>query len=181
MTRWSVLLFGTMVACAKSSAGEAPAPPETSAAPAPPEPRAAASASSSPAAAAGTTSWKGSYKSVAATITLPRDVKWKVPDSTEGIGEGTIALTVEHPGGRVRGTIDGVLGPATVDGQTADGKLTAKVSRQDPSDHGFTGTLSGDVGDGSAHGTMNVAQADVSAVRSATFELSPSRAAEPGH
>jgi hypothetical protein len=169
---WIVILLGVPSACAKGSSGEAPAPSATSVA-APASTSLAAPAASASAAPA-SQGWKGGYKSVAGTITLPKDVKWKVPDSTDGIGEGTIAVTVDRPSGRVRGTLDGVLGPATIDGLASDGKLTATVARQDPTDHGFTGTLSGDLGDAGARGTMNVALAEVSAVRNATFELAPS-------
>jgi hypothetical protein len=171
---WTVTLVGVLSACAKGSSGEAPAPSATGVAPAASASLAAPAASTSAAPAAGNDGWKGGYKSVAGTITLPKDVKWKVPDSTDGIGEGTIAVTVDRPSGRVRGTLDGVLGPATIDGLVSDGKLTATVARQDPTDHGFTGTLSGDLGDAGARGTMNVALAEVSAVRNATFELAPS-------
>jgi hypothetical protein len=171
---WTVILLGMPSACAKGSSEEAPAPSATTVAPPASTTQAAPAASTSAAPSAGSNAWKGAYKSVAGTITLPKDVKWKVPDSTDGIGEGTIAVTVDRPSGRVRGTLDGVLGPATIDGLASDGKLTAIVSRQDPTDHGFTGTLSGDLGDAGARGTMNVALAEVSAVRNATFELAPS-------
>jgi hypothetical protein len=171
---WTLILLGVPSACSKGSSEDAPAPSATSAAPPASTSLAAPAASTSAAPAAASAGWKGGYKSVAGTITLPKDVKWKVPDSTDGIGEGTIAMTVDRPSGRVRGTLDGVLGPATIDGLASDGKLTATVARQDPTDHGFTGTLSGDLGDAGAHGTMNMALAEVSAVRNATFELAPS-------
>jgi hypothetical protein len=112
---------------------------------------------------------------VPGTIVLPKDVKWKIPESAAGVGDGTIALTVDRATRRVQGKVDGVLGPATIEGVAIDGKITATVSREDPKDHGFTGTLSGDVGDTATRGTMNLALADVSAVRNATFELSPVR------
>ena len=157
-------------ACAKGSAGEGPPTSATQTAPA-----SATTAATSPPAAAptGPTGWKGGYKSVPGTIVLPKDVKWKVPETAAGVGEGTIALTVDGATRRVQGKVDGVLGPATIDGLASDGKITATVSREDPTDHGFTGTLSGDMGDAATRGTMNVALADVSAVRNATFELSP--------
>jgi hypothetical protein len=102
-------------------------------------------------------------------------VKWKVAESDAGLGEGTIALSVDAATGRVQGTVDGALGPATIDGVAADRKIAATVSRADPSDHGFTGTLQGTLGDATVQGTMNLTQADVTAVRSATFALSPVR------
>jgi hypothetical protein len=124
-------------------------------------------------AAAATTAWKGTYTSAEAVLTLPADVKWRVPETPAGVGDGTLALDVDPATGRVRGTLDGVLGPATVEGLAADGHVTGAVLRKDPRDHGFTGTLAGDLGDGGAHGTLHVTLAEASAVRRATFDLAP--------
>jgi hypothetical protein len=163
----AVVLAG---ACAKGSAEDgsrsspSPSASESAAPPAKPSPAPAAT---------GPTAWKGSYKSVAGTMVLPKDVKWKVPEIAAGVGEGTIVLTVDRSTHRVQGTIDGVLGPAIIDGLALDGKITAAVSRQNPADQGFTGTLSGDMADAGTSGTINVALADVSAVRNATFVLAP--------
>lgn len=174
MTRsWFGVAVVILGACAKGSTAEGPptaASPSGTGSEAPP-----AAAPAPPATAAGPASWKGSYKSVPGTIVLPKDVKWKVPETTEGVGEGTIALMVDPMTRRVQGKVDGALGPATIDGVAVDGKITATVSREDPADHGFTGTLSGEMGDAGATGTMNVSLADVSAVRNATFELAPVR------
>jgi hypothetical protein len=164
----AVVLAG---ACAKGSAGDgsrsSPGASVSESAAPPTKPPSPASA------AAGPTEWKGSYKSVAGTIVLPKDVKWKVPEMTAGVGEGAIVLTVDRSTHRVQGTIDGVLGPAVIDGLAVDGKITATVSRQNPADQGFTGTLSGDMADAGTSGTINAALADVSAVRNATFVLAP--------
>jgi hypothetical protein len=154
--------------CSKDSAE---GPPAGSASIAVPPPDAPASASSA-APAAKVTGWRGRYKSTAAGIALPNGVSWKVPETTEGIGEGPLALDLE-PDGRVTGTIDGVLGPAVVDGRVVDDRVTAVIRRKDPADHGFTGTLSGDVAQAHLRGTLNCALADVSAVRTATFDLEP--------
>jgi hypothetical protein len=172
MKSWFGVAIFLVGACSKGSSGEgAPTPASPSAVGS-----AAPSAAPAPAAAAaGPSGWKGAYKSVPGTIVLPKDVKWKVPETTDGVGEGTIALTVDRATRRVQGKVDGVLGPATIDGMAVDGKITATVSREDPTDHGFTGTLSGEMGDAGTSGTMNVALADVSAVRNATFELAPVR------
>jgi hypothetical protein len=171
MTRtWFGVAIVLVGACAKGSTAEGPPTPSGTASEAPP-----AAAPAPPASAAGPSAWKGGYKSVPGTIVLPKDVKWKIPETTEGVGEGTIALTVDRATRRVQGKVDGALGPATIDGMAVDGKITATVSREDPTDHGFTGTLSGEMGDAGTSGTMNVALADVSAVRNATFELAPVR------
>jgi hypothetical protein len=159
-------------ACAKGSAGESPSPSASVATTA----NAVPPATPAPAASArGTTAWKGGYKSVEGTFVLPGGVKWKVPASDAGLGDGTIALTVDSAAGRVQGTVDGALGPATIDGIAVDRTITATVSRADPGDHGFTGTLQGTLGDATVQGTMNLTQADVTAVRNATFALSPVR------
>ncbi len=164
-----------LTACSKGSTAESQPGSASASVPASTSSPPAASAPSAVVGPTGLAGWKGGYKSVPGTIVLPKDVKWKVPETTAGVGEGTIALTVDRATGRVQGKIDGVLGPATVDGVAADGKITATVSRQDPTDHGFTGTLSGDLGDAATPGSMNVSLADVSAVRNATFELLPAR------
>jgi hypothetical protein len=168
---WGVATVLFAGACAKGSPADgapgAAGPPSTeSAAPLakPPSPTPGVT---------GPAGWKGSYKSVAGTIVLPKDVKWKVPETAAGVGEGTITLTVDRSTRRVRGKVDGVLGPAIVDGVALDGKIMATVAREDPTDQGFTGTLSGELADAGTSGTMNVSLADVSAVRNATFELAP--------
>jgi hypothetical protein len=134
---------------------------------------AGADGGTSPESHVGVLSWQGSYTSVAAGIALPKDVRWRVPDSPAGLGDGTIALVVDSATGRVRGTVAGPLGPALLDGLATEGRLTATMAREDPTDHGFIGTLSAEIGDGGAQGTLNAAQADVSAVRTAAFRLSP--------
>jgi hypothetical protein len=120
--------------------------------------------------------WRGSYKSTAGVLYVPadwKDVHWNVKESAAGIGEGTMVLTIDPVSGRVLGVLDGPLGPATVDGFASDRKLAATISRRDPTDQGFTGTLIGSLGGDSANGTMNVSPADASAIRTAMFTLSP--------
>lgn len=174
---WVLAVVAGASACGKPSSQETPAPAPGASVSADAGGRAGTSAAETPA----ISSWQGSYTSVAGGIALPKDVKWKIPESPGGLGDGKIALTVDSASGRVLGTVDGPLGPATLDGLASDGRLTATVARQDPGDHGFIGTLAGDVIDGGAHGTMNLALAEVSAVRSATFHLSPVRGLESAH
>jgi hypothetical protein len=122
------------------------------------------------------TAWRGAYRSEPGSLYIPpewKDVHWKVKDSTAGIGEGAMSLQVDPLSGRVLGTLDGPLGPATIDGYASNGKLTAKVGRQDPADQGFAGIIVAALADGGVEGTMNVSLAEASAVRTATFALSP--------
>jgi hypothetical protein len=180
------LLFAALVAggCSKSSdssqqnaaapSASAGAPPSSSSA-AP-----SASSASSGSSSAATVTWHGTYKSVAGTVTIPPSLKagtWTNADTPTGLGEGALTLVVDPHGGRVTGSLEGPLGPASVAGFWADGKLTATIRRVDPSDEGFTGTLeAGPTGPTAPkpdelEGTMNGALGRANAVRTATFTL----------
>jgi hypothetical protein len=138
------------------------------------------SASSAPKTPPATRSWGGTYKSAAATLTAPPDGKkthWSDTQSTAGIGDGALALMVDGATGHVSGTVDGPLGPATVDGVVTDGNLAATLRRKDPTDQGFTGTVLGSIASDHLEGTMNVSVGLASALRTATFTLTPSGAA----
>jgi hypothetical protein len=133
-----------------------------------------------PAAASGRVAWRGTYKSTVGPLTIPAEfkVRWKPAENPAGIGEGNIALWVEAATGRVGGSLDGPLGPATVQGYLSTGKLAATIARKDPGDHGFTGTLDGAVAEDRAEGTIHVTLSEASAIRTASFQLSPAPAAD---
>jgi hypothetical protein len=119
-------------------------------------------------------SWHGSYKSLSGTLYVPADwkgVHWNVAESSAGLGDGTIRLTIE-PAGRIHGVIEGPLGPAVVAGFAADGALTASVRPENPADRGFGGTLIGRVVAARLEGTIRVSPGVADAVRVATFVLS---------
>jgi hypothetical protein len=123
--------------------------------------------------------WSGTYTSQAGSLYIPegwKGVHWSVPDTPAGIGNGPVSLAIDGATGRVTGVVGGPLGPARVDGVALDGGLAATVTRRDPSDHGFTGTLEGTVGENQVRGSMRLSPSDANAVRSATFDLTPSRA-----
>jgi hypothetical protein len=127
------------------------------------------------------TGWHGTYKSTAGDVYVPPDwknVHWTVKESTAGIGEGAIAFTVDGATGRAVGTLEGPLGPATIEGFVANGKLTATIARKDSTDQGFTGTLVGVLGE-RCEGTMNLSPAEANAVRTVTFALAPDVALAP--
>ena len=105
-----------------------------------------------------------------------KKVHWSDTQTTAGIGDGTMALTVDGASGHVSGTVDGPLGPATLDGLVADGNLAATLRRKDPTDQGFTGTVLGSITGDHGDGTMNVSLGLASALRTATFHLSPGAA-----
>jgi hypothetical protein len=141
---------------------------------------AAAPSSARPAASSAQVGWQGTYKSMVGPLYIPTEfkVRWKPPENPAGVGEGGIALSVESSTGRVRGTLDGPLGPATLQGYVSDGKLAATIVRKDPADHGFTGTLDGAVTPDHAEGTIHVTLSEASAIRTASFQLSPAPAAD---
>lgn len=167
-----------VVACSKGSTEAPPAPPAS--APVASSSAAPSALSAAPSASAGvSSSWHGTYKSAAATLTVAPDwkkVHWSDTQSTDGVGDGTLTLAVDGATGHATGALEGPLGPATIDGVVADGKLAAAVRRKDPTDHGFTGTLLGSVSGDHAEGTMNVSLGSASALRTATFVLSPGAA-----
>jgi hypothetical protein len=124
--------------------------------------------------------WSGTYKSTASAITVVpewKKVHWSDTQSTQGVGDGTMTLAIDGATGRITGTLDGPLGPATLDGAVADGKVTASLVRKDPSDQGFTGTLLGTVATDKVEGTMNASPGGGGTVRTVTFTL----ARAPGH
>ena len=172
------LLAGAPTSCEKEHGG---APTES--AEAAPSPRASADAAPATSAAAGageggaagvTTVWTGSYKSEAATLYIPPELKvrWRPEETDAGIGDGQLTLSVDASG-QVHGALEGPLGPAAVDGYFTDGTLSARIARRDPNDHGFSGVLTAKASGGRLEGTLNVSLATGGALRSATFALAP--------
>lgn len=176
MTRGVLALAAAgLLACSKPST-EATPPAASSVAPVA-SASAAPAASAAPSAGAGVApSWHGTYKSAASTLTVPPEFKkthWSDTQSTAGLGDGVLALSVDGATGRVTGSVEGPLGPATVDGVVADGKLSATVRRKDPADHGFTGTMLGTIAGDHAEGTMELSLGTGGVLRTATFALAP--------
>jgi len=175
-----LLLLAGVLACDKPSGDAAQPPASASVSVASSAAMAAASANSGPRSPAATHSWQGTYKSAASTLTVPPDWKkthWSDTQTTAGIGDGALALMIDAATGHVSGTVDGPLGPATVDGMVTDGKLAATLRRKDPTDQGFTGTVLGSIAGEHLEGTMNVSLGLASALRTATFTLTPAGAA----
>jgi hypothetical protein len=174
MTRALLALALLASGCARTSGAESPSvdgsavvEATTSTTPA---------ATTAPRTPAATAVWRGSYTSAPGTMYVPptwKNLQWKGAETSAGIGEGAMTLAIDPASGRVAGTLEGPLGPATVDGLAGDGKVTASVRRRDPGDHGFTGTLVGSVASAHATGNMNLSLAEASAIRTATFELAP--------
>jgi hypothetical protein len=126
-------------------------------------------------------SWHGVYRSEPGTLYIPPDwkgVRWNVSDTTSGLGEGSMRLTLD-PAGRVEGVIEGPLGPATVVGFAADGALTASIRPERSENRGFAGTLTAHMVDGRIEGAMHVSPSLPDAVRVASFVLAADGARGP--
>ena len=183
MTKAWAMLLVLAWACSKSRAeGSSPTPAASSGIatvmPVPAPVQSAANATST------TGAWRGTYTSSPATLYSPpdwKDVHWKVKETSAGIGEGEIAIQVEPATGRIVGTLGGPLGPASIRGLGADGKLTATVARKDPSDEGFAGTIVGVISNDRVDGTMYVSLGEANAIRTATFTMSPEGAMRAAH
>lgn len=137
-----------------------------SAAPSASAPSAAGSAAGAKAAA-----YEGKYTTTAVTtITLPEGVKWKGEEGPEGVGEGKVTLDVGE-GGRVTGTVDGVLGTALVEGLVEGDTFAATFRSKDPKDNGFYGTLGGKIAGDKIEGSLAASRGNAGLVREGKFSL----------
>jgi hypothetical protein len=181
MRRATLVLALGVIACSRPSGDAAPAASGSVAAVAPGAsiaPPSTAPAASAPAGSGApgmaSSSWAGTYRSAASSLTVPpewKKVHWSDTASTQGVGDGAMTLDVDGATGRVTGTLDGPLGPATLDGTAADGKVSATIVRKDPNDHGFGGTLLATVNGDKLEGTVSASLGMASALRTATFTL----------
>lgn len=119
--------------------------------------------------------WTGAYKSTAGTIYVPSGAewsgtKWRGDESPDGLGDGTLTLTVDPKSGNVTGVLDGPIA-AIVYGSFAAGQLTATIAPKS-TDAGFSGTLLGNVTGDKLDGTMHVSSSsDAHVIRAITFSL----------
>jgi hypothetical protein len=189
MTR--ALLATAVLLATACEKGGAPAgdPIEASARPSPaasisasPGARPESYASDAAASAASPQSWSGTYKSEAGVLYVPDDwkVRWRPEEVEAGIGEGALTLSADAPPGAVRGTVDGPLGPAVIDGYLVNGNLSATITRSDARDRGFAGVLTGKVTGDHVAGTFNLSPPTGGAVRTGTFVLNQSAAPAAG-
>jgi hypothetical protein len=128
------------------------------------------------AASASLQTWRGSYKTTPGTLAVPTDwskTHWSSSDTTAGVGDGAILLTVDPATRRVSGTVDGAIGAAVVEGMLGDAQLSGSVRRKDPTDKGLAGTLVATVSTDKVTGTMTLASGDGAMLRTGTFTLAP--------
>jgi hypothetical protein len=83
-----------------------------------------------------------------------------------------LTLTVDRLGGSVHGVASGPIGDAVLLGTRAGDAITASVSRRDPLDRGFTGTLRLNLSGERLFGTMRLSVSDARLVREASVTLS---------
>lgn len=122
------------------------------------------------------TRWAGAYQSKAGTMYVPdggewAKTTWRGDESTEGLGEGKLTLTVDPGNGAAEGAIEGPLGPAVVYGRVTGAQLTATIARKDIGDRGFVGTLDGKIGADAIEGIVRVSSAEANVIREAPFQL----------
>jgi hypothetical protein len=149
-----------------SVVGSASTSPVTSAAP-----------SASVAAASGPPqAWHGKYTTTAGSLVVPKDwakTHWSSSDTTAGVGDGSMQLTVDPGSHRVSGTLDGAIGAAVVEGVVGSDGLTASVRRKEPTDKGLAGTLVATVSADKVTGTLTLTTGDGAMLRTGTFTLTP--------
>jgi hypothetical protein len=176
----SIAVFGVVtLACACGHSSQEPsAAPALSASPASSVAAVASAAPSASVAAAAATpqSWRGKYTTTPASLVVPKDwskTHWSSADTTTGVGDGTLQLSVDPATHRVTGSLDGVVGAAVVEGFVGADGLTASVRRKDPTDKGLAGTLLAAIATDKVTGTLTLASGDGATLRSGTFTLTP--------
>ena len=152
------LLALLVAACGQKKDDPKPAPVASTSAAVVASASAAPVASASAATSNGAASWSGTYTLAAGTISIPSDnkdykgVKQAKDDPAKFMGEGKIELTIA--GERVAGTLEGVAGPAVIDGSLVECEIRGMVRRKDPTDDGLTGTLSAKIAGDAAEGKL---------------------------
>ena len=174
MNRAYVCLLVLMVGCGKKEDG----PPE----PAPARPAGAASASASAAVGAAVEKVaaplvvEGAYTARQAEVRVPDDAPpFLHPDSKDGVGEGSLELTMPSKDGPVVGIGKGALGAMAFEGWLSGERLDGTVRPTEGAAPAMWGLLQATVeGAGDARvvkGTLRVSGRDGKLVREAAFAL----------
>ncbi len=185
VSRLAAAALVPFVACEQPAADTAApassaAPAVSAAAPAPsassaPAPASARAAVPSPAKAAPVV-WAGTYTSSPGSLYVCDGGEWKGvhfrgDDASAGIGDGSLALTIDPTTNTLRGTGDGPLGEVVLSGAVTGPEVTFTVFRKTPADRGLTGTGSGTLSGDILAGTMHLSQGDAHVIREAKFRL----------
>ncbi len=128
--------------------------------------------------AAASTTWSGTYAATPGTLSVPDGGEWSGwrfhgDDASDGLGPGSLTLTVDGATGRAEGQGDGSLGALVVSGVAKDGELALRLAPRDARDDhaGFTGYALGKVEGASVSGTMHLSTPTGNVIREATFTL----------
>ena len=160
-----ILLVAILASCKES-----PAAPD--AAPSSSAPTVSASASAAPT-ASGPATYTGTYNAERGTLYVPDAEAWKGvglrPDDAGATGEGAITLVVDPDGGAVTGSLEGPLGPATLNGVSREGALTFQVAPKEKTDLAFRGTGTASLDAGAVSGEMHLSSWRANVLREATF------------
>lgn len=154
--------------------------PEQQPAPTPSVAASAAPTASAPAAPAELTV-TGSYEAKRGEVRTPGDAPpFLHPEVKEGLGQGTLTLTLPAAPGPVTGTATGALGAQTLVGWVGDdGRLTATLTPAKGATPMMWGTVDAKVEGGGAartvSGSIRASDVDGRVVREATFQLSPEK------
>jgi hypothetical protein len=134
----------------------------------------AATVASASARPAGPTHFTGTYTSKASELFVPdaeayKGFKFRGDDAGSALGDGPIKLTVALDG-KVTGSLEGPLGPATLDGVATDAGITFRVTADDPkADLALSGTGEGEASPSEVKGTMQLSSWHANLLRQATF------------
>jgi hypothetical protein len=171
----AALLFATACSHSSQEVGPAPSPSGNASASSAPVASAPAAASAATASSA-PQSWRGKYSTTPTSLVVPKDwskTHWSSSDTTAGVGDGAITLTIDPATHRVTGTLDGAIGAAVVEGQLGTDGLTASVRRKDPTDKGLSGTLVATMAADKITGALTLTTGDGATLRAGTFSLAP--------
>jgi hypothetical protein len=180
----AMAITGASASCDRPHADPAPetTAPKTAMSEAGPSAQASSVGAAPAASATGPSTWQGSYKSAQGALYIPpdwKDVHWRVKETDTGIGDGALSMRVDGSTGRASGALGGPLGPASLEGIVADGKVTARITPKDPPDGGFAGTLVGSLANDRMEGTMSLSSGFAGAIRTATFTMAREGKAAP--
>lgn len=140
-------LFVAASACSKSSTEAAPPAPSVSALP---TTSATPVASVAPTVKAGLVTFRGQGQLEVGDLYVPgkgevpnakewENTKWRGDETSTNLGAVTFELTVDEATGKLWGSLDGASGPAVLNGTMLGPRVSATITRKDPSDQGLTG------------------------------------------
>jgi hypothetical protein len=124
----------------------------------------------------GPTTYTGTYTSAPGTLYVVdggewSGVKWRGDDASDGLGSGTITITIDSATGRADGQVEGPLGPATISGLLVESRLTGKISRIVATDNGESGVLLASLSGDKLEGRIRTSSGSANLIRTATVSL----------